>query len=34
VLDTENETPEESAGKLIALLEERELIPQREATPA
>ena len=27
VLDTENETPEESAGKLIALLEERELIP-------
>ncbi len=27
VLDTENETPEESAGKLIALLEERQLIP-------
>ena len=27
VLDTENESPEESAGKLIALLEERQLIP-------
>lgn len=27
VLDTENETPEESAGKLISLLEERQLIP-------
>ncbi len=27
VLDTENETPEESAGKLITLLEERQLIP-------
>ena len=27
VLDTENETPEESAGRLIALLEERQLIP-------
>ena len=27
VLDTENESPEESAAKLIALLEERELIP-------
>ncbi len=26
-LDTENESPEESAGKLIALLEERQLIP-------
>jgi adenylylsulfate kinase len=26
-LDTEAETPEESAGKLIALLEERQLIP-------
>ena len=34
VLDTENETPEESAGKLIALLEERELIPLLEAQPA
>jgi adenylylsulfate kinase len=27
VLDTENETPEESAQKLISLLEERQLIP-------
>jgi adenylylsulfate kinase len=27
VLDTENETPEESASRLIALLEERQLIP-------
>ena len=27
VLDTENESPEESAEKLIALLEERQLIP-------
>jgi adenylyl-sulfate kinase len=27
VLDTENETPEESAQKLISLLEERDLIP-------
>ena len=27
VLDTENESPEESAAKLIALLEERDLIP-------
>ena len=27
VLDTENESPEESTGKLIALLEERDLIP-------
>ena len=27
VLDTENETPEESAGKLILLLEQRQLIP-------
>jgi adenylyl-sulfate kinase len=27
VLDTENESPEESAQKLIALLEERQLIP-------
>jgi adenylylsulfate kinase len=27
VLDTETETPEESAGKLISLLEERQLIP-------
>jgi adenylylsulfate kinase len=26
-LDTENESPEESAGKLISLLEERQLIP-------
>jgi adenylylsulfate kinase len=26
-LETENESPEESAGKLIALLEERQLIP-------
>jgi adenylylsulfate kinase len=26
-LDTENESPEESAGRLIALLEERQLIP-------
>jgi adenylylsulfate kinase len=26
-LDTENESPEESAGKLVALLEERQLIP-------
>ncbi len=26
-LDTENESPEESAGKLITLLEERQLIP-------
>jgi adenylylsulfate kinase len=26
-LDTENETPEESAGKIISLLEERQLIP-------
>jgi len=26
-LDTESETPEESAGRLIALLEERQLIP-------
>src|ERR671911_2534731 len=26
-LDTENESPDESAGKLIALLEERQLIP-------
>ena len=32
VLDTEAETPEESAAKLIALLEERQLIPA--ATPA
>ena len=31
VLDTENETPEESAQKLIDYLEERELIPAREA---
>jgi adenylylsulfate kinase len=27
VLDTENEAPEESAGKLIAYLDERDLIP-------
>jgi adenylylsulfate kinase len=27
VLDTENESPDESAAKLIALLEERQLIP-------
>jgi adenylylsulfate kinase len=27
VLETETETPEESAGRLIALLEERQLIP-------
>lgn len=26
-LDTENETPEESAGRIITLLEERQLIP-------
>jgi len=26
-LDTENESPEESAGKIISLLEERQLIP-------
>jgi adenylyl-sulfate kinase len=32
VLDTETESPEESAAKLIALLEERQLIPA--ATPA
>ena len=32
VLDTEAESPEESAAKLIALLEERQLIPA--ATPA
>ena len=32
VLDTEAESPEESAEKLIALLEERQLIPA--ATPA
>src|ERR687897_1848483 len=30
-LDTENESPEESAGKLIALLEERQLIPAQVA---
>jgi adenylylsulfate kinase len=29
-LDTENETPEESAGKILALLEERQLIPVAE----
>jgi adenylyl-sulfate kinase len=28
VLDTENETPEESAAKIIAYLEERDLIPR------
>jgi hypothetical protein len=27
VLETESESPEESAAKLIALLEERQLIP-------
>jgi adenylyl-sulfate kinase len=32
VLDTESESPEESAAQLIALLEERQLIPA--ATPA
>jgi adenylyl-sulfate kinase len=32
VLDTESESPEESTAKLIALLEERQLIPA--ATPA
>jgi adenylylsulfate kinase len=31
VCHTEQETPEESAGKLIAYLEQRELIPAREA---
>ncbi len=30
-LDTENETPEESAAKIIAYLEERELIPAAQA---
>jgi adenylylsulfate kinase len=29
-LDTENETPEESAGKIISLLEERQLLPVAE----
>jgi adenylylsulfate kinase len=29
-LDTENESPEESAGKIIALLEERQLLPVAE----
>ncbi len=29
-LDTENESPEESAGKILALLEERQLIPVAE----
>ena len=33
-LDTENETPEESAGKIIAYLEERELIPVPETARA
>ncbi len=31
VLETETETPDESAGKIIAYLEERELIPVVEA---
>src|SRR5882757_2979504 len=30
-LDTENETPEESAAKILAYLEERELIPAAQA---
>jgi adenylylsulfate kinase len=34
VLDTENESPDESAGKIIAYLEERELIPVAEAAGA
>lgn len=34
VLDTENETPEESAGKIIAYLEERELLPLPETAGA
>jgi adenylylsulfate kinase len=34
VLDTENESPEESASKIIAYLEERELIPVAEAAGA
>ena len=34
VLETEDETPEESAGKIIAYLEERELIPVAEAAGA
>jgi adenylylsulfate kinase len=34
VLDTENETPEESAQKILDYLEERELIPAGEAVAA
>jgi adenylyl-sulfate kinase len=34
VLETEDETPEESAAKIIAYLEERELIPVAEAAGA
>ena len=34
VLDTENETPDESAAKIIAYLEERELIPVAETAGA
>jgi adenylyl-sulfate kinase len=34
VCDTENETPEESAEKLLAYLEERGLIPAKEAAAA
>ena len=30
-LDTENESPEESAAKILAFLEERELIPSAQA---
>jgi adenylylsulfate kinase len=33
-LDTENESPEESAGKILAYLEERKLIPLGEAQAA
>jgi adenylyl-sulfate kinase len=33
-LETENETPEESAGKIIALLEERQLIPVAQPAEA
>ncbi|MGN6202869.1 MAG: adenylyl-sulfate kinase, partial [Solirubrobacterales bacterium] len=34
VCDTENETPEESAEKLLTYLEERDLIPAKEAAAA
>jgi adenylyl-sulfate kinase len=34
VCDTENETPEESADKLLAYLEQRGLIPAKEAAAA